>query len=156
MFSQASVVLFMGVCGRHPLGWHPPPQQTATAADGTHPTGMHSCYTEDSLNLQPRRPWETRHIWITDQSLLDGETLWMLTVYSKVNLSCGSIEGSLSDSVKNLVNSFQVDMSIVHVMYLINRKLVESTVLKNNFSHNCRFGVYALPACIVTRMLLAD
>ena len=21
----------------------PPPQQTATAADGTHPTGMHSC-----------------------------------------------------------------------------------------------------------------
>ena len=30
--------------GRHtPLGRHPPPQQTATAADGTHPTGMHSC-----------------------------------------------------------------------------------------------------------------
>ena len=22
---------------------HPPPQQTATAAGGTHPTGMHSC-----------------------------------------------------------------------------------------------------------------
>ena len=30
--------------GRHPLGRHPPPQQTATAVDGTHPTGMHSCY----------------------------------------------------------------------------------------------------------------
>ena len=31
---------------RHPPGtWHPPsPQQTATVADGTHPTGMHSCY----------------------------------------------------------------------------------------------------------------
>ena len=30
--------------GRQPLGRHlPPPQQTATAADGTHPTGMHSC-----------------------------------------------------------------------------------------------------------------
>ena len=27
----------------HPLGRHPP-QQTTTAADGTHPTGMHSCY----------------------------------------------------------------------------------------------------------------
>ena len=26
-----------------PLGQTPPPQQTATAADGTHPTGMHSC-----------------------------------------------------------------------------------------------------------------
>ena len=34
--------------GRHPgadtpLGRHPPPQEAATAADGTHPTGMHSC-----------------------------------------------------------------------------------------------------------------
>ena len=85
-------------------------------------------YSEDSLHLRPGRPWETRHIWITDQSLLDGETLWMLTVYSKVNLSCGSIEGPLSDSVNNLVNSFQVDMCIVHAMYLINRKLVEPTV----------------------------
>ena len=29
-----------------PLGRHPcPPQQTATSADGTHPTGMHSCFT---------------------------------------------------------------------------------------------------------------
>ena len=26
-----------------PSSRHPPPQQTATAADGTHPTGMHSC-----------------------------------------------------------------------------------------------------------------
>ena len=26
-----------------PGGWRPPPQQTATVADGTHPTGMHSC-----------------------------------------------------------------------------------------------------------------
>ena len=25
-------------------GRHPPPQQMATAADGTHPTGMHSCF----------------------------------------------------------------------------------------------------------------
>ena len=39
--------------GRHPPGRHPPgrhpqadtlPQQTATAADATHPTGMYSCY----------------------------------------------------------------------------------------------------------------
>ena len=28
--------------GRHPLGRHPP-LQTATAGDGTHPTGMHTC-----------------------------------------------------------------------------------------------------------------
>ena len=30
--------------GRHPPGQTPPPQQTATAVDGTHPTGMHSCF----------------------------------------------------------------------------------------------------------------
>ena len=27
-----------------PLRQTPPPLQTATAADGTHPTGMHSCF----------------------------------------------------------------------------------------------------------------
>ena len=26
---------------------HPPPKQTATVADGTHPTGMHSCFLKD-------------------------------------------------------------------------------------------------------------
>ena len=42
--------------GKHPLGRHPPqadtlyrqtppPPATATAVDGTHPTGMHSCST---------------------------------------------------------------------------------------------------------------
>ena len=47
-------VVFTGVClstgGVHirprqtPRGRHPPnPQQTAITADGTHPTGMHSC-----------------------------------------------------------------------------------------------------------------
>ena len=65
MFSQAFVILFMGGGevytppgqadtapsakqatpppgpGRHPTA--PLPRQTATAADGTHPTGMHSC-----------------------------------------------------------------------------------------------------------------
>ena len=27
------------------LGRHPPPPETATAVDGMHPTGMHSCYS---------------------------------------------------------------------------------------------------------------
>ena len=61
MFSQASVILTWGVSGRHPPGQTPPrqtpspgqthphgqthtPGQTPTPADGTHPTGMHSCY----------------------------------------------------------------------------------------------------------------
>ena len=65
MFSQASVILAPGVGladtppppgrpppGRHYLpwadtpspGWTPLPQQMASAADGTHPTGMHSYY----------------------------------------------------------------------------------------------------------------
>ena len=67
MFSQASVILFTGVSasmhagihppgqtptpgrhpapGRHPPGQTPPPAgKTATAADGTHSTGMHSYF----------------------------------------------------------------------------------------------------------------
>ena len=32
----------------HPPGRHPH-QQTATAADGTHPTGMHSCFYFSTL-----------------------------------------------------------------------------------------------------------
>ena len=39
--------------GRHSPGRHPPrqtspPQEMATAADGSHPTGMHSCFLFDS------------------------------------------------------------------------------------------------------------
>ena len=56
MFSQASVILFTGgvsqiphstdtPLGRHlPPGRHPLPPEMATAADGTHPAGMHSSY----------------------------------------------------------------------------------------------------------------
>ena len=61
MFSQMSVILFMvgGVwpldrqppwadtpLGRHSPWADTPPQQTATVVDGTHPTGMHSCFSE--------------------------------------------------------------------------------------------------------------
>ena len=45
--ASASVHAGIHPPGRHhllPLGRHPPPQQTATAADGTHPTGMHSWF----------------------------------------------------------------------------------------------------------------
>ena len=54
MFLHLSVILFTGGGGclsRHPLGRHPradtppgraPAPKTATAADGAHPTGMHS------------------------------------------------------------------------------------------------------------------
>ena len=50
MFLNMSVILFTwGVyasvhAGIHPPGRHLSPEQTATAADGTHPTGMHSCF----------------------------------------------------------------------------------------------------------------
>ena len=54
MFLRLSVILSTGGMsasvhaeihppGRQPPGQTPPPQQTATAVDGTHPTGMHSC-----------------------------------------------------------------------------------------------------------------
>ena len=32
-----------------PLGRHPPAGQTVNAADGTHPTGIHSCFVVNSL-----------------------------------------------------------------------------------------------------------
>ena len=46
------------------LGYHtppgvdtPPPRETATAADGTHPTGMHSCKSEISnFEESPQMP----------------------------------------------------------------------------------------------------
>ena len=40
-FCQGEVYTLLS---RHPPADTPLPQQTATAADGTHPTGMHSCY----------------------------------------------------------------------------------------------------------------
>ena len=44
MFSEACIPACTGADppGRIPTRQTPPPQQTATAADGTHPTGMHS------------------------------------------------------------------------------------------------------------------
>ena len=58
MFSQVSVIQLRGEVytpgqtpppGRHrsPPPGQTPPQQTATATDGTHPTGMHSCLAID-------------------------------------------------------------------------------------------------------------
>ena len=48
MFLHLSVILFIGGGGvlQTPPRWTPPPQDTATAADGTHPTWMHSCYQD--------------------------------------------------------------------------------------------------------------
>ena len=73
MFLHRSVILSTGGVsqhalrqtppGRHPArqthpgqahtppGQTPPPQETATAADGTHRTGMHSCLTSDHFPL---------------------------------------------------------------------------------------------------------
>ena len=44
-----------GVCvSQHALRQTPSPmEQTATAADGTHPTGMHSCFIIKSVNWEP-------------------------------------------------------------------------------------------------------
>ena len=78
--------------GRHPLGRHPPRQtpprqmppgqtlppppspETATVADGTHPTGMHSCFV---LNLTLPYVW---HIDIKQMErsprVMIGKSLW--------------------------------------------------------------------------------
>ena len=57
MFSQACVKdsVHRGVYpsmhwGRHPDPGRHPPSPTDTAADGTHPTGMHSCLVISSIN----------------------------------------------------------------------------------------------------------
>ena len=74
MFSQASVILFTGrgFVSQHALGQTPPDRHslvdtprppTVTAADGTHPTGMHSCckcvqaasLCKDKLITHPRK-----------------------------------------------------------------------------------------------------
>ena len=49
MFLHLSMTLFIGQTpppkGRHlPRQTPPPPHETTTAADGTHPTGMYSCF----------------------------------------------------------------------------------------------------------------
>ena len=57
IFSQASVILLTGEVGCLVLGglvsgdawWRTPPPETATAAGGTHPTGMHSCLDYASI-----------------------------------------------------------------------------------------------------------
>ena len=36
---------------RPPMGRHPPVQETATAADGKHPTGLHSCFFHRLLTM---------------------------------------------------------------------------------------------------------
>ena len=59
MFLHLSVILFTG--GRvwqTPPGQVPPPlpKETATAADGMHPTGMHSCYAFFLVKQKPGAP----------------------------------------------------------------------------------------------------
>ena len=44
LFSQVSVCPWGDVYTPHAHPWQTPPHQTATAVDGTHSTGMHSCY----------------------------------------------------------------------------------------------------------------
>ena len=50
MFSQASVILFTGLCDRHPPGRHPPGQ--------THPQGRHPPGQSAPL---PSASWDTPH-----------------------------------------------------------------------------------------------
>ena len=56
--SSCGKVVFTGVCLSKGGGAHPPPGQTpspppemAAAADGTHPTGMHSCFENVSTQV---------------------------------------------------------------------------------------------------------
>ena len=41
--AQGGCLILGGLVSQHALRQTPPPGETATAADGTHPTGMHSC-----------------------------------------------------------------------------------------------------------------
>ena len=42
-------------------GWRTPREQTATVADGTHPTGMHSCLGRYLRSGQTRQPAGLQH-----------------------------------------------------------------------------------------------
>ena len=65
MFSQASVKNSVHGGGVPPWADTPradcSPLKTATTADGTHPTGMHSCFRDDIFpkDLQLDRPIQT-------------------------------------------------------------------------------------------------
>ena len=51
-----------GVCsGGHALRQTPPPGETATAADGTHPTGMHSCL-DYLVKHVPKTTWKWKKL----------------------------------------------------------------------------------------------
>ena len=60
--------------GRHPTRQTPPPPKTATAADGTHPTGMHSCLFNFSKKLGARIGWYPKELRI----LMD---MWFYQLY---------------------------------------------------------------------------
>ena len=77
MFLHLSVILFTGGGGVHPPadtplpGRQPPPPEMATAADGTHPTGMHSCFYLDWLVF-----WFNYDYLYSHLSLWEGTDLW--------------------------------------------------------------------------------
>ena len=71
MFLHVSVILFTGGVWQadtpgsthtHPMADRDPSPThgTATAADGTHPTGMHSCYTRYAKSSVVTKSWQRR------------------------------------------------------------------------------------------------
>ena len=86
-----------------PLDRHPPPKQTATAADGTHHTGMHSCSKCLSMWWNNKalismmvlgKPWSTVIVYITITGYLH-ETLvyaspWKRACYVIITVDRGS------------------------------------------------------------------
>ena len=75
-------------CANSPLGRHPPPrqtppgrpppppipQQTATAANGTHPTGMHSCWS--IVSEERRLQYHCRCQWLCQRNSIRRTVGW--------------------------------------------------------------------------------
>ena len=139
MFSQESVILFTrrGCIPAYtgadipPLGRHPPlgrrpladipqaePPPTATAADGTYPTGMHSCYKSNnvtsSIDLEILYKVQESKL----KSVTSSSALFVLNVGPLVNIVTGNEIPSLKIWCLVLVSSwYTLLVNLVHACF---------------------------------------
>ena len=76
---------------RQPPGTDPPPRETAIAADGTHPTGMHSCYIFVAYLVQHMTA-KLAHLLLSPFCCLWGENV----ITSQI-VEVAEVHGSLPD-----------------------------------------------------------
>ena len=89
---------------RHPSRTRHPPQETATAADGTHPTGMHSCFKKLSWR-QVTSGYISSYICGCISVTPSGTTaVYVFVNYSRITLiTCPWTRGKSACSVPSII-----------------------------------------------------